>query len=67
MKAELKLLLPNRKPYREYIAFDLETTGLYPDKGAEIIEIAAVKVMDGFVVDTFQTLVKPNKVFRKNH
>ncbi|AJI25552.1 3'-5' exonuclease (plasmid) [Priestia megaterium] len=61
MKAELKLLLPNRKPYREYIAFDLETTGLYPDKGAEIIEIAAVKVMDGFVVDTFQTLVKPNK------
>ncbi|MEH7140568.1 3'-5' exonuclease [Priestia megaterium] len=61
MKTELKLLLPNRKPYREYIAFDLETTGLYPDKGAEIIEIAAVKVIDGFMVDTFQTLVKPNK------
>ncbi|UOY94084.1 3'-5' exoribonuclease [Ectobacillus sp. JY-23] len=48
------------KPYREYVAFDLETTGFHPARGAEIIEIAAVKVLSGEPVSLFQTFVKPN-------
>lgn len=43
-----------------YVCFDLETTGLSPDKD-EIIEIGAVKVIEGKVVDRFMRLVKPNQ------
>ena len=41
-----------------FITLDLETTGLNP-KEAEIIEIGAVKVKDGEIVDRFQTYVRP--------
>ncbi|MDE6744078.1 MAG: 3'-5' exonuclease [Lachnospiraceae bacterium] len=42
----------------EYIALDLETTGLDPKKN-KIIEIAAVHVKDGAVTGRFQSLVNP--------
>ena len=42
----------------DYIMFDLETTGLSTDDDA-IVEISAVKVTDGEVVDEFSTLVNP--------
>ena len=42
----------------EYVIFDLETTGLYPDSDA-IIEISALKVEDGEIIDEFSTLVNP--------
>ena len=45
---------------RSYICFDLETTGLSPEKD-EIIEIGAVKVVDGKVVDRFMRFVKPDE------
>ena len=41
-----------------YVAIDVETTGLRT-KLDKIIEIGAVKVVEGKVVDTFQTLVNP--------
>lgn len=41
-----------------YVLFDLETTGLSPEKDA-IIEISALKVSGGEVVDEFSTLVNP--------
>jgi len=44
----------------ELIVLDLETTGLEP-KTDSIIEIAAVLLNDGKVVDKFQTFVKPPK------
>lgn len=46
----------------DYTVIDIETTGLdyYYD---EIIEIGALKVRDGKVVDTFQSLVKPSQFF----
>lgn len=44
--------------YNTYISFDLETTGLN-SKNCEIIEIAAIKIEAGKIIDTFQTLVKP--------
>lgn len=43
---------------KTFVVFDLETTGKMPDT-AEIIEIAAVKIVDGKETETFQTLVKP--------
>lgn len=43
-----------------YIVFDLETTGL--NKASDrIIEIGAVKVQDGKVIDDFDMLVNPGK------
>lgn len=43
-----------------YVVFDLETTGTSP-KTEAIIEISAVKVVEGSVEDTFSTLVNPGK------
>ena len=42
-----------------FLIVDLETTGLNPEN-SEIIEIAALRVEDGIVVDKFHTLVKPS-------
>ena len=44
----------------EFVAFDLETTGLSSLKEV-IIEIGAVILKDGEVVDTFQTFVDPKR------
>ena len=43
-----------------YVVFDLETTGLYPDRGDSIIEIGAVKMCKGKIIDKFDCLVNPN-------
>lgn len=43
------------------IVLDFETTGLSPAQGERAIEIGAVKLVDGFVVDTFQQLMYPGK------
>ena len=42
----------------DYVLFDLETTGTSCKKD-EVVEISAVKVMNGNVVDEFSTLVNP--------
>jgi len=55
----LQLLHPPapRDEFRDYVTFDLETTGL--DVGTcEIIEIAAVRVRAGQVVDRYASLVR---------
>ncbi len=46
------------KYIEDYVVFDLETTGVSPKKD-EVIEISAVKVKGGNVVDEFTTLVNP--------
>ena len=43
-----------------FIVFDLETTGLNP-ANEEITEIAAVRVVEGEIRDSFQTYVNPHK------
>jgi DNA polymerase-3 subunit epsilon len=43
------------------IVLDFETTGLSPDQGERAIEIGAVKLVDGVIVDTFQQLMYPGK------
>lgn len=41
------------------IVLDFETTGLSPNQGDRAIEIGAVKLQNGIVVDTFQELMNP--------
>lgn len=44
-----------------YVAIDLETTGLSP-KLDKIIEVGAIKVIDGKIIDTYSTYVNPGRV-----
>ena len=43
----------------EYVVFDLETTGFNAAGGDSIIEIGAVKLKDGEIIDKFDRLIKP--------
>ena len=43
-----------------YVALDLETTGLDPDRDA-IIEVGAVKFRDNDVLDTFSSFINPGR------
>ncbi len=43
------------------IVLDFETTGLSPDYGDRAIEIGAVKLVNGELVDRFQQLMNPHK------
>lgn len=47
------------KRNREFVVLDLETTGFSPLKGGRIIEIAAVKIIDGKIVDKRSQLINP--------
>lgn len=42
-----------------YVVFDLETTGLDPKSGNSIIEIGAVKIKDGKIIDRYDELIDP--------
>lgn len=48
------------KPIDSFVCIDLETTGLNPKKD-KIIEIGAVKVDNGQIVDVFETFVNPHR------
>lgn len=45
-----------------FVALDLETTGLNPSTD-RILEIGAVKVIEGQVTDTYETLINPGMKF----
>lgn len=50
----------------KFVVLDLETSGLSPEKGGRIIEIGAVLLEDGKIVDTFETFVNPEqKIYGK--
>jgi len=58
---DLKDLILNDKGQSidsEYVVFDIETTGLSP-KFNKIIEIGAVRIKEGKIVDTFSKFVNP--------
>ena len=44
----------------DFVVFDVETTGLNPEN-CDIIEIGAVKIKNGEIVEKFQTLIKPRE------
>lgn len=43
----------------EYVVFDLETTGFNAAGGDSIIEIGAVKIMNGEILEKYDRLIKP--------
>jgi len=45
----------------EFVVFDVETTGLSAKDGDRIVEIAAMKIKNGKVVDKFYSLVNPKR------
>lgn len=45
---------------KDYVVFDLETTGVNPEKD-DIIEISAVKVCGHIIVEEYSTLVNPGR------
>ncbi|WP_456441719.1 UvrD-helicase domain-containing protein [Caldithrix abyssi] len=55
---QFQLQTIDEKIFDHYVVFDLETTGNNPHR-AGIVEIAAVKVREGEIVETFETLVNP--------
>ena len=48
----------NQSLQESFVVFDIETTGFSPELN-KIIEIGAVKVVDGKIVDRFSTFVNP--------
>jgi polyribonucleotide nucleotidyltransferase len=44
----------------EFVVFDLETTAMKPENGY-VVDIAALRVRDGQVVDRFESLVNPGR------
>lgn len=44
----------------EVIIIDFETSGLSPDYGDRAIEVAAVRVVDGYIAERFQSLINPS-------
>ncbi|MDO5724737.1 MAG: PolC-type DNA polymerase III [Tissierellia bacterium] len=48
------------KIYDDFVVFDIETTGLYAAY-SKIIEIGAVRIKDGIIVDEFHELIDPKE------
>ncbi|WP_020676059.1 3'-5' exonuclease [Geopsychrobacter electrodiphilus] len=44
---------------RSVVVFDFETTGMSPQQGDRVIEVGAVRLEDGQIVDQFQSLINP--------
>lgn len=55
-----EFIIERNADFRSFVAYDLETTGLSSAKDV-IIEIGAVRVVDGEITEQFQTFVKPYK------
>lgn len=46
--------------YKDFVVFDTETTGLSPSKD-RILELAAIRFIDGVPVELFHTLINPER------
>jgi DNA polymerase III epsilon subunit family exonuclease len=55
----MKPLTQNHIDETDFVILDVETTGLSPNTGDRVCEVAAVKVRGGAVVQTFSTLINP--------
>jgi DNA polymerase III subunit epsilon len=57
----MKPLIQNHIDETDFVILDVETTGLSPNAGDRVCEVAAVKVRGGAVVQTFCTLINPGR------
>ena len=48
-----------------YVVFDFETTGFNARGGDSIIEVGAVKIKDGEILDTYSYLINPGRILPK--
>ncbi len=46
---------------KDYVIFDVETTGMKPEEGHAVVELAAVRVRGRQTIDSFNYLVNPGK------
>ena len=56
----------NRYTDEKYIVVDLETTGLDPYAGCEIIEIGVTEIVNGKIGKNYSRLVKPKGIIPSN-
>jgi len=47
---------------KEYVVVDLETTGLDPYRGCEIIEIGITEIVDNKIIKNYSRLIKPKSI-----
>ncbi len=59
------VLIPDCLIGKTYVVFDTETTGLNPESDV-IIELSAIKMVDGVLTETWQTFVNPFTHTRTN-
>lgn len=50
-----------KNPLSNHVVLDIETTGLYPQRGARIVEIGAVAIENGLCVGEFESLIDCGK------
>lgn len=57
------VLRPNSTPLLKntYVVFDFETTGFNAGGGDQIIEVGAVKICNGEIIDRFDELINPHR------